>query len=123
MHVEASYPGKLLLRLSADEIGECNNALNEVCNGIAVSNLDAALGVSAEHAANLLSRVHSAKADVPLEFALEELLAIRNALTLVLAELDSREFETRMGIPIHRAKQMRDALDSVTGSLRHSRTA
>lgn len=123
MQIEASHPGRLILRMSADEIGDFNNALNEVCNGIAVSNLDAALGISEEDATGLLARVHSAKADGPVEFALEELLAIRNALTLVLAELDSREFETRMGIPIYRAKQIRDALDSLTGSLRQSRTA
>lgn len=123
MEIETSRPDKLTLRLSGSDIRHWNNALNEVCNGFAVANLEAALGISQQHVDDLLRRVHHAEPQQPLELVPEELLALRNALTMTLAELDAREFQTRMGVSVEDAREMRNALDAIAGQMRLFRTA
>jgi hypothetical protein len=111
------------LRLTEEEIGQWNNALNEVCNGFAVANFHAALGISEETASALLTRLHSLHANQPQIFALDELLAVRNALTMVLGELHPVEFHARMGYTVEEARQMRNTLDLLAGRLQLHKTA
>src|ERR1035438_1126017 len=88
MEIGVQQPDRLTLRLSRGELRQWNNALNEVCNGFSVANFQAAIGISQEMAIGLLDRVHSLPPDQPAVFLLEEVLAVRNALTAILAELD-----------------------------------
>lgn len=48
---------KIVTQFSIDELVTLNNALNEVCNGIKVSDFEVKLGVSRENAKSLLSSV------------------------------------------------------------------
>src|ERR1035438_613488 len=111
MEIGVQQPDRLTLRLSRGELRQWNNALNEVCNGFSVANFQAAIGISQEMAIGLLDRVHSLPPDQPAVFLLEEVLAVRNALTAILAELDPEEFHTRTGSTVEEARQMRNALD------------
>lgn len=123
MEIERQDAEGLALRLTEEEIGQWNNALNEVCNGFAVANFHAAMGISEEAATAFLESVHSIHADQPHLFALDELLAVRNALTMVLGELHPAEFHTRMGFTVEEARQMRNTLDLLTGRLHLYKTA
>lgn len=111
------------LRLTGDEIDQWNNALNEVCNGFAVANFQAAMGISEKAPAELLAKVHSLHPNQPRRFDLDELLAVRNALTIVLGELRPVEFHTRMGSTVEDARKMRNPLDLLTGRLQLHKTA
>jgi hypothetical protein len=119
--VEAQKNEDLILSLDKDEIEQWNNALNEVCNGFTVANFPAAIGVSRDHALTLLARLHNASSHQTQIFSLDDLLAVRNALTTVLAELDSREYSTRMGFDVEESRRTRDALDSLTARYRFDR--
>uniref|UniRef100_A0A372ITM5 Uncharacterized protein n=2 Tax=Paracidobacterium acidisoli TaxID=2303751 RepID=A0A372ITM5_9BACT len=121
MTVEAQKNESLILRLDEDEIEQWNNALNEVCNGFTVANFPAAIGVSRDHALTLLERLHHASSNQMQTFSLDDLLAVRNALTTVLAELDSGEYPARMGFAVEESRRTRDALDSVAARYRFDR--
>jgi hypothetical protein len=123
METERQESERLTLRLTEGEIAQWINALNEVCNGFAVANFYAALGISEETAAVLLEKLQSIGANQPEVFALDEILGVRNALTMVLAKLDPSEFHPRMGSTVEEAKQMRNALDHLTGKIRLYKTA
>jgi uncharacterized protein YukE len=123
MEIERQESESLTLRLTESEIRQWNNALNEVCNGFAVANFHAAMGIPEESAEVLLNKLQSTVANQSEVFELEEILAVRNALTMVLAELDPMEFHSRMGTTVEEAKQMRNALDHLTGKLRLYKTA
>lgn len=123
MEIHVQEADRLTLRLGRDDIGHWNNALNEVCNGFVVANFQAAIGIPEDRAAILMEKLYMAAPDNPETFSLDELLALRNALTTVLAELDSREYLTRMGFTIEEGKQMRNALDFLAGQLRFHQTA
>jgi hypothetical protein len=123
MEIESQESDGFALRLTEEEIGQWNNALNEVCNGFAVANFDATVGISEEAAATFLARVHSLHPKQPQFFSLDELLAVRNALTMVLGELHPAEFCTRMGFTVEEAGQMRNTLDLLTGRLQLHKTA
>lgn len=110
-------------RLTRGDIRQWNNALNEVCNGFQVANFQAAIGISEQAAEDFLKKVHSLSPDEPAVFPLEELLAIRNALTAVLAELDPAEFHARTGVTVEESRQMRNFLDELTGQMRFVKTA
>jgi len=111
MEIEAQHPGSLLLRLRAEELAHWGNALNEVCHGFAVENFEAAIGLRRAAAEDLLRRVAAAAPDRPEEWSLDELSGVRNALTAVLAELDPREFQPRMGHSVEESREMRNRLD------------
>jgi len=123
MQIEARQPEKLTLRLSADDLQCWANAVNEVCNGFDVANFQAALGMSEESANALLEKLHGNVAERPREFCLDELQAVRNALTVVLGELSAGEFLTRMGCSVRQAEQMRNALDALAGQMHLYKTA
>lgn len=123
MDIGSQEPDRLTLRLTRGEICQWNNALNEVCNGFSVANFQAAIGISENAAETLLEKVHSLTPDEPAVFLLEDVLAIRNALTAVLTELDSAEFHTRTGSTVEDARKMRNALDELTGQMRFVKTA
>jgi hypothetical protein len=123
MELERQESEGLTLRLTEEEIGQWNNALNEVCNGFAVANFQAATGISEDAAAALLHRLHSLHTNQPHLFALDELLAVRNAMTMVLGELHPLEFHSRMGITVEEARQMRNTLDLLAGRLQLHKTA
>lgn len=59
----------------------------------------------------------------PEVFVSEELLAVRNALTAVLAELDPHEFHARMGFTVEDSREMRNRLDALSGQMRFVKTA
>jgi len=69
------------------------------------------------------ARIAERRSGQPEVFLLDEVLAVRNALTMVLAELDPLEFHTRMGFTVEESKQMRNALDSLAGQIRVVKTA
>jgi hypothetical protein len=123
MEIDGQQSDRLTLRLGDDEIDHWNNALSEVCNGFAVANFQAAIGISEQSATALLEKVRSITPGQPEVFLLDEVLAVRNALTMVLAELDPREFHTRMGFTVEESKQLRNALDSLAGQIRVVKTA
>jgi len=123
MEIGVQQPDRLTLRLSRDELRQWNNTLNEICNGFAVANFHAAIGISEESAIGLLERVHSLPPDQPAVFLLEDVLAVRNALTAVLTELDPPEFHPRMGFTVEESRQMRNALDSLAVQMRLVKTA
>jgi hypothetical protein len=123
MEIETQEPGRLILRLGEDDIGEWGNALNEVCHGFAAANFEAAIGIRQEIAALLLQKIGAAVPGRPEAFSLEEILAVRNALTTVLAELDVREYSMRMGFTVEESRQMRNALDRLAGQVRFVKTA
>jgi hypothetical protein len=123
MEIEAQKSDRLTLRLADDEIDHWNNALNEVCNGFAVANFQAAIGISEQSAKALLEKIRSIAPGQSELFLLDELLAVRNALTMVLVELDPREFHPRMGFTVEESKQMRNTLDSLAGQIRFVNTA
>lgn len=123
MEIEAQHSGSLLLRLSAEDIPLWGNALNEVCHGFAVENFEAAIGLGRGETEKLLQRVAVSSPGQAEEWSLEELLAVRNALTAVLTELDPHEFHARMGFDVEEARDLRNRLDSLTGQIRFVRTA
>lgn len=123
MIIEARQPESITLRLSDDEIGHWNNALNEVCNGFSVANFQAAIGIPRDRAATLLERIHALTAGCPEVFGSDEVLAVRNALTATLTELDAAEFHTRMGFSVEESREMRNALDALAGQMRLVKTA
>jgi hypothetical protein len=123
MIIESQQSEQITLRLTADEIDHWNNALNEVCNGFSVANFQAAIGISRDRTTTLLEKIHGLTPGHAEIFGLEELLAVRNALTAVLAELDPREFHARMGFLVEESREMRNILDSVTGQMRLVKTA
>lgn len=123
MDIGAQQPDRLTLRLTRGEVSQWNNALNEVCNGFSVANFQAAIGISPDAAEGLLGKVHSVIPGEPVVFLLEDVLAIRNALTAVLTELDPAEFHARTGSTVEEAKKMRNALDELTGQMRFVKTA
>jgi hypothetical protein len=123
MEIERQEPEGLALRLTEKEIVQLNNALNEICHGFAVENFQAAMGISKESAAQLMQRVHALHVNQAAFFALDELLAVRNALTVVLGELHPLEFHPRIGSEVEDAVAMRDALDLLTGRLQLHKTA
>jgi hypothetical protein len=123
MEIRAQGGDRLTLRLNKEEIGHWNNALNEVCNGFTVENFPAAIGIPRSSAVALLEKINSAAPTGVEAFSLDELLALRNALTTVLAELDSREYSTRMGFSVEESQEMRNSLDSITSQFRLHKTA
>lgn len=123
MEIQAQNDERVILRLSASEIGQWNNALNEVCNGFVVENFQAAIGIPMKGAVALLERMNSASPESPEGFSLDELLALRNAMTTVLAELDAGEYSTRMGSSVDEGREMRNALDSLSSRFRLHKTA
>lgn len=123
MEIERQDSDGLILRLSENEIVQWSNALNEVCHGFAVENFHAAMGISDEAAKELLTKVGSLRQSQPLYFSLDELLAVRNALTIVLGELHPFEFHSRMGVEVEESREMRNALDRQTGRLQLHKTA
>jgi len=123
MVLEGQQSERITLRLTKDEIGHWNNALNEVCNGISVANFQAAIGMTRDEAAALLERVHVLEPDRSDVFLLGEALAVRNALTAVLTELDPEEFHSRLGFTVEESRQMRNTLDAIIGQVRLVRSA
>ncbi|HTZ59516.1 MAG TPA: hypothetical protein VMB49_15520 [Acidobacteriaceae bacterium] len=123
MIIETQQSEGITLRLSEGDIGHWNNALNEVCNGFSVANFQAAIGIARESAGALLERTHSLTPEGPEYFGLDEVLAVRNALTAVLAELDPAEFHARMGYTVEESKQMRNTLDELARHMRLVKTA
>lgn len=123
MTIEAQQPESITLRLAEAEIGHWNNALNEVCNGFSVANFQAAIGIPRDRAATLLERIHALLPGRPEAFRSDEVLAVRNALTAVLTELEPAEFHARMGFSVEESRQMRNALDALAGQMRLVKTA
>ncbi len=110
--------GCLALAFDREEIRHLSNALNEVCNGFAVANFEAAIGLTTKQAADLLRRVHRSTAHQPVDLALAELDALRNSLTAVLAELEPWEYATRMGFQVTESEDLRNRLDALASELR-----
>jgi hypothetical protein len=123
MEIEAQHSRSLLLRLDEEDKGLWANALNEVCNGFAVENFEATIGLRQGDAEQLLRRLAGVAGGGAEEWSIDELLAIRNALTAVLAEVDPREFHPRMGFRVDEAREMRNTLDSLAGQIRFHKTA
>ena len=123
MIIEAQQSKGITLRLTDEESDHWNNALNEVCNGFSVANFQAAIGIPRDRAVSLLERIHALSPELREYFQADELLAVRDALTAVLAELDPAEFHARMGFTVEESKQMRNALDELTGQMRYVKTA
>jgi len=113
------HPGGLALDLDHQEIGHLNNALNEVCNGFAVANFEAAIGLSNEQAMALLHRINRLTPHERLHLTLPELDALRNALTTVLAELEPWEYATRMGFQVDESEALRNRLDALASEVRY----
>lgn len=110
--------GLVRLTLTGEELALLNNALNEVCHGFEVANFEAAIGISKESALHLLRGIHDRQPSAGLELKVPELLALRNVLTAVLAELDSWEYPLRMGSAVLAGERMRDGLDTLAGQAR-----
>lgn len=123
MNIEAQQPGSVTLRLAEAEIDHWTNALNEVCNGFSVANFQAAIGIPRDRAATLLERIHALLPERPEVFRSDEVLAVRNALTAALTELDAGEFHARMGFSVEESRQMRNSLDALAGQMRLVKTA
>jgi hypothetical protein len=123
MEIEGQAREVVTLRLGENEIVQWNNALNEVCNGFVVENFQAAIGLPRETARHLLDRIQQLIPGVGQDFSLDELLALRNSLTAVLAELHPHEFRARMGVSVEETQEMRNALDLLTGQFRLHMTA
>lgn len=123
MIIEPQQSEGVTLRLTGDEIDHWNNALNEICHGFPLANFQAAIGIPQDRAVILLERIHALVPGQSATFVADEVLAVRNALTAVLAELDAQEFHARMGFTVEESKQMRNRLDAVVGRLRLVKTA
>jgi len=123
MIIEAQQSEGVTLRLSEDEIAHWGNALNEVCHGFHVANFQAAIGIPQDRATRLLKRIHALVPGQPEGFEPEEVMAVRNALTTVLAELDPQEYHARMGFTVEDSRQMRNTLDALSGQMRFVKTA
>jgi len=110
------------LALSREEAAHANNALNEVCNGFAIANFEATIGLTRAQAAGLLRRVHESFGDSArheaIDITLPELDGLRHALTAVLAELDAWEYATRMGFEVAESEALRNRLDTLAGEAR-----
>jgi hypothetical protein len=123
MEIEGQASEVVTLTLGENEIIQWNNALNEVCHGFVVENFQAAIGIPREAASHLLDRLHEVIPGVGQDFSLDELLALRNSLTAVLAELHPHEFHARMGVSVEESQQMRNTLDELTRQMRFVKTA
>jgi hypothetical protein len=116
-----SKSGSLVLMLDREELRHLNNALNEVCNGFAVANFEAAIGVTKSQATDLLQRVHRLDGQRRMELALSDLDALRNSLTSVLSELEPWEYSTRMGFEVSESQALRNRLDALASEVRFGR--
>lgn len=88
-----------------------------------MANFQAAIGIPADRANRLLERIQALVPGQPAVFDPGEILAVRNALTAVLAELDAQEYHPRMGFTVEDSRQMRNTLDALTGQMRLVKTA
>jgi len=94
-------------RLNRDEMGMINNALNEVCNGIYLREFASRMGAPVDAVRAVLRSVHDLlltirgnglpESETVTTFAFDELAIMRNALAVILREIDEVEFETRLG--------------------------
>lgn len=57
MTIVSSQPGKATLELTIDELLMINNALNEVCNALDVSDFETRMGCSREDIKKMLEEV------------------------------------------------------------------
>jgi len=107
LKIERYSNADAVLLLNRDEMGMINNALNEVCNGIYLREFDSRMGAPVDAVRAVLRPVHDLlltirknglpKSEIVITFALNELAVMRNALAVILQEIDEVEFETRLG--------------------------
>ena len=63
MNVVASSDESITVRLSKDEVIILNNALNEICNGIAISEFHTRIGYEREEVEKLFNELRCLAAD------------------------------------------------------------
>jgi len=126
---------KVGLRLSQKEIVFLNNILNEVCHGFRVREFAVQIGMQERDALRLLGTLQvmakqmtseegqSAPRDttVVLDLSRRELVALRNAIGVVIRELGSEEFETRVGTAPGAAKAVLTELSNFIGAAGENR--
>jgi hypothetical protein len=114
--------GCVALALSREQAAHANNVLHEACNGFAIANFEAAIGLTRAQAAGLLRRVQESFGDSArheaINITLPELDGLRHALTAVLADLDAWEYATRMGFEVAESETLRNRLDTLAGEAR-----
>jgi hypothetical protein len=99
------------LPVPREEIGELENALNEVLNGFAVPDFDRRIGSRAdvERLMRHFSDAYRASREdqeVLIQLDTAQVQVLRNALNAVLEGLEAGEFETRMGCTQLHAREL-----------------
>ena len=76
------------------------SVLNEILNGFAVDDFDAAIGMKEGELRQLLTELNELPDDVGIALDRKQATAFRNALHKTLSELGVEEFHTRTGIDV-----------------------
>ncbi|MBK6896940.1 MAG: hypothetical protein IPH06_10160 [Alphaproteobacteria bacterium] len=90
------------ISFSRHERTTANNALNETCNGMHISNYENVVGFTREKIRSLLINKFRPERKEPgtyfiMDFTNEEVMIIANSLNQTCIGLDVREFHTRTG--------------------------
>jgi len=117
------------LIVSHHELGTMGNALNEVCNGIAVEDFETKMGAELSRVHDLLEDIiqiyHQMKQTEALyavvSWSRHELRAIIGALEEVCEEIDAIEFATRMSAQRSEVDQILDEIIPIYDKMKQVR--
>lgn len=127
--LDACGDDRVRLRVNLDELGTMGQALNEVCNGLYVADLEAKMGLSELETETILDSIVTIYrkmeplgiTDLSVHFGRRELGAIIGALQEVCEVLDPREFATRMGTPRSEVDHILKAISPMYQRMNQSR--
>ncbi|MCB1592219.1 MAG: hypothetical protein KDI90_07185 [Alphaproteobacteria bacterium] len=99
------------ISFSRHERTTANNALNETCNGMHISNYENIVGFTREKIRSLLINKFNYEIKEPgtyfiMDFTNEEVMIITNSLNQTCKGLDVREFHTRTGAQLEEMQSL-----------------
>jgi hypothetical protein len=106
-----------VFRFNSNESVLFNNVLNEVINGFRVPEFERTIGMEKTSAKQLLEHIYTLRESDELDLGIRETRAVRNALCESLRNIPPREFQTRTGYYLERAKAILTKLDSLLASI------
>ena len=111
------------IQFSGHELLALNNALSEVCHGLKILEFKTQIGVSRERTEKLLGFVHEMSENVTrdrtkvvekkLELSKDDLIILENSLAEVLEVIEEWEFQTRIGVEIKEAEDLKIAIEEM----------
>jgi predicted AAA+ superfamily ATPase len=109
------------IKLNENEIWPLLNVLNEVCHGIRVDNFKGTIGEKKEIVLALMDKIaeEENKEATTIDLNDSELKILEKSFEEVFKQIDEWEFQTRVGISIHEATQIKNKLkaESTTGTM------